>query len=106
MAQSKSSKARYPEPELSDKAEKIHYWFDNGNRALAVLLTSTDDRLGNIEENMATKADLAAVKADVAGVKSDIAALTELVKDGFATLGVNIANGDHRVGGTAIRKIK
>lgn len=99
MAQSKSSKARYPEPELSEKAEKLHYWFDNGNRALVMLLTDTDDRLENIEENMATK-------ADVAATNKAIAALSELIEDGFRTLGVNIANGDHRVGGRAIRPVK
>jgi hypothetical protein len=102
MAQSKpksSSGQRYPEPELSEKAEKLHYWFDNGNRALAMLLTDTDDRLSNIEENMATKTDLAVTN-------KAIEALTELVKDGFNALGINIANGDHRVGGRAIRPVK
>ena len=99
MAKSQSPKARYPEPELSDKAEKIHYWFDNGNRALVMLLTDTDDRLGNIEENMVTKADLTKVA-------NDITDLIKMVREGFDTLGVNISNGDHRVGGRAIRPVK
>jgi hypothetical protein len=104
-SQPKSSQARYPEPELSNKAEKLHYWFDNGNRALAMLLTDTDDRLRNIEENMATKDDVADIKANMA-TKNDLAELTRIVKDGFATLGVNISNGDHRVSGRAIRPVK
>jgi hypothetical protein len=51
---------------------------------------SRDNGLQWVIDNMATKDDITALRGD-------IAALAEVVKDGFATLGVNIANGDHRL---------
>jgi hypothetical protein len=54
------------------------------------------ETLGVISRGMATKEDLDAIKGEMA-TKADITELTELVKDGFASLGINIANGDHRI---------
>ena len=106
MAQSKSPRERYPEPELVDEYEAAEYWLINYNRRVFKTLSdihgnteTTRDDVAEIKQHMATKKDLA-------DVKSDIAKLTELIQEGFATLGVNIANGDHRVGGRAIRPVK
>jgi len=60
---------------------------------------SRDNALQWIIDNMATKDDLA-------DTNKAIADLTQAVKDGFNALGINIANGDHRIGGTAIRPVK
>lgn len=102
MAQSSRPKSqpRYPEPELAAEYEAAEYWLVNYNRSVFKTLSGIH---GNTET---IKADVAEIKTDLKGVKSDIAALTELVRDGFASLGINIANGDHRVGGRAIRPVK
>lgn len=101
MAQSsKSPRQRYPEPELADEYRDAEYWLVNYNRKVFVTLS-------NIHGNTETiKDDVAEIKTELSGVKSDIAALAKMIREGFDTLGVNISNGDHRVGGRAIRPIK
>jgi hypothetical protein len=57
---------------------------------------SRDDGLQWVIDNMALKEDITGLKGDASSIKSDVAALREIIKEGFATLGVNITNGDGR----------
>jgi hypothetical protein len=75
--------SRYTEPELSEKARKLHYWFDNGNRRLAIMLTDMDDHLEAIDDKIGTlprDKTVASMLAETA-TKDDLAAMENRLHD-------------------------
>lgn len=66
-------------------------------RKSAALIEET--RLVHESRDAATQwiVDNMANKEDVEAIEAGIAALTQLVTEGFTTLGVHISNGDHRL---------
>lgn len=123
----KSREPRYPATSLVNEEESAAYWLDGYNHSLFKVMSRIDENviaikkdtegikgdIAEVKDDIAevrediegVKTDMTAVKGELAGVKTDVAALagsiealTQLVKDGFSTLGINVANGDHRIG--------
>jgi hypothetical protein len=109
---SKMPESRYPKPALGEESDAAMYWLENYNQKVFKVLSGIDENVKDIRENMATKGDIDALtefrretRVNFTAaferhqeLSTKIDALTEIVRDGFKSLGINIANGDHRIG--------
>jgi hypothetical protein len=104
-----ASERRYPLTSLGTEEESPEYWLSGYNHSVFKVMARIDENVTAIKDGIEGEGGindrldgidgrLDGIDGRINSIDGKLDALIELVKDGFSTLGVNISNGDHRVG--------